>query len=342
MPNTNFQVVEIISIPEDKEIQTLALPEIKEIANKEEQKVQDYIPLEYRTRLVSHRGFIDIKAQMTDVFGYHQGSLSTSLDVISCYLKGQKILYLEAKAYCEFYLYRLMMPAIFISSVASVISGVYNDNSTAAKIVSGATALNAFILSLINYFKLDAKAEAHKMTAYSFDQLISECEFTSGKILLCNDLDRDENANANININKDDKAEKYDLKYIQEYITDIEKKVKEIKEKNQFIIPETIRNRYPYIYNSNIFTEIKLLQIDEMILCNELKVISNYEIDYQNKIIKGERTPLNYANIQNFYLKKNAKIEEIINHRKKILERDDDIHKEIKNEKYKKSGWIFY
>lgn len=345
MPNTNFQVVEIISIPEDKEIQTLALPEIKEIATKEEQKVQDYIPLEYRTQLVSHRGFRDIKTQMTDVFGYHEGNLSTSLDVISCYLKGQKILYLEAKAYCEFYLYRLMMPAIFISSVASVISGVYNDNSTAAKIVSGATALNAFILSLINYFKLDAKAEAHKMTAYSFDQLISECEFTSGKVLMCNDLDKEttaNNSNTTNNNDKDDKAEKYDLKYIQEYITDIEKKVKEIKEKNQFIIPERIRNRYPYIYNSNIFTEIKLLQIDEMILCNELKVISNYEIDYQNKIIKGERTPLNYANIQNFYLKKNAKIEEIINHRKKILERDDDLHKEIKNEKYKKSGWIFY
>jgi hypothetical protein len=340
MENFNFQVVEIISIPEDKEIQTLALPEIKEIANKEEQKVQDYIPLEYRTQLVSHRGFRDIKTQMTDVFGYHEGNLSISLDVISCYLKGQKILYLEAKAYCEFYLYRLMMPAIFISSVASVISGVYNDNSTAAKVVSGATALNAFILSLINYFKLDAKAEAHKMTAYSFDQLISECEFTSGKILMCNDLDKE--ATTNNKNDKDDKPEKYDLKYIQEYITEIEKKVKEIKEKNQFIIPETIRNRYPYIYNSNIFTEIKILQIDEMVLCNELKVISNYEIDYQNKIIKGERTPINYANLQNYYLKKNAKIEEIIIHRKKILERDDDIHKEIKNEKYKKSGWIFY
>ena len=347
MPNTNFQAVEIISIPEDKEIQTLNLPEIKVIANKEEQKVQDYIPLEYRTQLISHRGFRDIKAQMTDVFGYHEGNLSTSLDVISCYLKGQKILYLEAKAYCEFYLYRLMMPAIFISSVASVISGIYNDNSTAAKVVSGATALNAFILSLINYFKLDAKAEAHKMTAYSFDQLISECEFTSGKILMCNDLQR-EDTNTNINNNdndksdKSDKPEKYDLKYIQDYITEIEKKVKEIKEKNQFIIPETIRNRYPYIYNSNIFTEIKILQINEMVLCNELKVISNYEIDYQNKIINGERTPINYANLQNYYLKKNAKIEEIINHRKKILERDDDIHKEIKNEKYKKSGWIFY
>ena len=326
-----MQPIEIISIIDDKEIQTLNLPEIKLIANKEEQKIQDYIPLEYRTQLISYRGFLDIKEQMNNIFGYHEGSLSTTLDVISCYLKGQKILYLEAKAYCEFYLYRLMMPAIFISTLSSVISGIYNDNTIAIKIVSGTTALNAFILSLINYFKLDAKAEAHKMTAYSFDQLISECEFTSGKILLCNDLNNTEN-----------NTEKYDLNYVQKYLTDIEKKVKEIKEKNQFIIPETIRNRYPFIYNNNIFTEIKLLQIDEMKLCNELKVIGNYEIDYQNKIIKGERSPINYYNLNNYYLKKNNKIEEIINHRKKILERDNELHKEIKNEKYKKSGWIFY
>ena len=31
MENSNFQAVEVISIPEDKEIQTLALPKIKEI-----------------------------------------------------------------------------------------------------------------------------------------------------------------------------------------------------------------------------------------------------------------------------------------------------------------------
>jgi hypothetical protein len=279
---------------------------------------------------------------MNTIFGYHEGSLSTTLDVISCYLKGQKILYLEAKAYCEFYLYRLMMPAIFISSIASVISGVYNDNSTAAKIVSGATALNAFILSLINYFKLDAKSEAHKMTAYSFDQLISECEFTSGKVLLCNNLENNEKIENLENLENLDKPEKYDLKFIQKYITEVENKVKEIKEKNQFIIPETIRNRYPYIYNNNIFTEIKISQIDEMKLCNELKVICNNEIDYQNKIIKGERTAENYAGIKYYYTLKNIKINEIIEHRKRIFNSESKLTKELINDKYKKSGWIFY
>ena len=135
---------------------------------------------------IPHRGFLSIMDTMNIKFGYNDGKLSTALDLISLYLKGQKMLYLEAKSYCEFYLYRLMIPAIFISSASSVVSGIFYDNTTAVKIVSATSAANTVILSLVNFYKLDAKAEAHKMTAYSFDQLISECEFTSGKILLSN------------------------------------------------------------------------------------------------------------------------------------------------------------
>ena len=98
---------------------------------------------------------------------------------------------------------------------------------------------------------MDAKAEAHKMTAYSFDQLISECEFTSGKILLSNVSENKKDNNNNNN--QTGKLIKYDIQFVQNFITQIEKKVKEVKEKNQFIIPDTIRYRYPIIYNKKCF-----------------------------------------------------------------------------------------
>jgi len=295
--------------------------------------------LEDKDKPLEYKSIYDIKHLMNNKFGYKEGELSTAIDMIALYLKGQKLLYLEAKSYCEFYLNRLMMPCILLSSVCSVVSGIFNEIPLAGKVIAGATALNAFIMSIISYYKLDAKAEAHKMTAYSFDQLISECEFTSGKILLSSSkrVSNVNERNEEEDKNKEDKnIEIYDIGYIQKCINDIEKRVKDIKEKNQFMIPNTIRNRYSEIYNVNIFMKIKVFYIRELMLLNDLKVAYNDCRDVENKIIKTKkdyRSKELYEEYKKKYNEKEEYFKKILEYKTEINEIEKIILKAIEEHK---------
>jgi len=174
---------------------------------------------------------------------------SNSLDVLALYIKGQKLLYTEAKTYCEQQLNFLMLPAIFISCVGSIFSFISEKYSYGPIIIASMNGFNAFLLALISYLKLDAKAQAHKTSAYKFDRLESYCEFNSGKLLF-------------LNTNTTD---------IVKVVEKIETDVKEIKETNQFILPEYIRYEFHYTYSTNIFTMVKRMHSREMEALHNLK-----------------------------------------------------------------------
>ena len=244
---------------------------------------------------------------------------SSALDILASFIKSQAFIYNEASNYCRFRLNMLMFPCIFLSSLCSVFSNVADELPRGILYISCVNAFISFLLAIVNFLKLDANAEAHQISSNHYSKLRTILEFSSGEVLLFSNpllqldgidkemeiwkhihsLRKSNESTDSISCVYDNYYKQHKIKLnslyqeretiklqmintLQDRIQDIKKKVIEIRESNRFSVPKYIMNRYPIIFNINIFSFIKTVNDYKNASISTLKNIKN-EIRYLSK-----------------------------------------------------------
>lgn len=189
---------------------------------------------------------------------YYDKSQSNKLDILLTFIKGQKHLFSHCSSVSKHKMNSLMIPTLIISTFNGVFAPFFKDSGWINNVSAGLNSIILLMLSMMGYFKFEASSESFFQISKQYDRLETAVKLMHSSIYFNNNMDFDLSTTQEhqphtvVNTSKKILNKQYNDK-----IQAIENRINEIKESQQFSIPNETRNIFPIIYNINIFTLIR-------------------------------------------------------------------------------------
>lgn len=178
------------------------------------------------------------------------------METLIAHIKCQKTLYIEAKNHSQRNLNYLMIPSVLIATLITVLTPFISTVPNGSYIITAMNAVTTLILSLINHLKLETNTKNYEQIAVRYDKIQSSLELFSTKIIFSNS------------------GTEYKT-VLYEKLKDTEDKLLEIKEQNNLLLPEEVKQMYPIISNVNIFSTIKSIEMHRKSSIENLRSVKN-------------------------------------------------------------------
>jgi len=225
----------------------------------------------------------------------NENKYSNELDILITYLKGQKVLYTYSNRITRWKLNMLTIPSLFFTATLAIFAPFMQNYEWSIGLICVLNGLITLFISLINYLKLESTAEIYLNFANQFDKLETSIEFASNTIAFI-----------------ENEKEKKEL--VLKKIKDIEKKITDMKESNNILIPGELKILFPVIFNINIFSFIKKIELSKKNLIMKLKNTKN-EINYiLYKLETGTEQSVRQKNRLDFLSDSKEKLKLELNH----------------------------
>ena len=180
----------------------------------------------------------------------------TELDFLVTHVKGQKQLYTKSEYCTKYKLNFLKISSLLLSTFVTILTQNYSTYSWSNTTMTVFNYIVVFIISLINFLKLESSAEKYSQLATYYDSIEIDLEFANSKLLFITDV-----------------TEKRE--FISKKVNTFEKRMIENRKKNNILIPEEVKRMFPIICNVNILSFVKKNEFYKKTLIEKMRNVKN-------------------------------------------------------------------